>query len=116
MVRRDYPTCPPVYEYRNQKYDRFSYPPEAKIGRLPHHGAVFAPSVWTNHFFTNFALVLGDPISGAVAPHFGRGVKDVRLPLVRGRFQHLDYWLRSKPASQAVARLRQALNLRDRDE
>lgn len=114
--RRDYPTSPPVYEYRNARYDRFSYPAEAKAGRIPHHGAVFAPTVWTNHYFPTFALVLGDPISGAVGQHFGRGVKDVGLPLERTRFQHLDYWKGSKPSSEAVRRLRQALNFRDKEE
>lgn len=52
---------------------------------------------------------------GSIFP-IGSGVRDVRLPLKRTRFQHLDYWKGSKPSSEAVRRLRQALNFRDKEE
>lgn len=115
--RREFPTCPPYYEYRSNEHDQFSYP-KGSGPRIPHHAAPFAPTVWTNHYFPTSLLVLGDPISDAVAPHFDAGVVDVALPRRALRFQHLDYWRdasRDKP-SEAVTALRRALNLRDEDE
>jgi hypothetical protein len=115
--RREFPVDPPLFEYWSERNRQFSYP-EGKGARIPHHAAPFAPTVWTNHWFPTSLLVLGDPISGPVARHFGAGVKDVKLPGKRLRFQHLDYWTRT-PAQEttpAVEALRQALNLRDLDE
>ncbi|MEO1488545.1 MAG: hypothetical protein AAFR88_03780 [Pseudomonadota bacterium] len=138
-MRREFPTCPPKYEYwaKNPVVKQFSYPRAAPI-RVPHHAAVYGPTVWSNIYFPTRRLVLGDPIAGAAAPHFGPGVRDTELPYRAWTFQHLDYWKlsshydpRSKDearssdaqdepfedpiAQAAVAALRKALNLRDLD-
>lgn len=111
---RELPTDPPTLE--KQTPPRFSYPirnPE----RIPHHAAVFAPTVWTNVYFTNRFLAFGDAISGEVRSLFGRGVRDVRIQN-RWRFQHLDYWSYFKgfDVQPWLEAMRRAVNIRDRNE
>jgi hypothetical protein len=116
-ARREFPSCPPAYEYWAEDAKQFSYP-RGKGQRIPHHAAPFAPTVWTNHYFPTSLLVLGDPIAGAASPHFGPGVEDVPLKHRFLRFEHLDYWAGTGPdtPSEAVRALRKALNIRDQDE
>lgn len=115
--RREFPTCPPVFEYWGQAVKQFSYP-RGGSSRIPHHGSPFAPTVWSNVYFPDKLLYLGDPIAGAVSPQFGPGVSDVRLPNRGIRFQHLDYWraFDDKNGHFTIAALRGALNLRDQNE
>lgn len=115
--RREFPTCPPKYEFWAQNVKQFSYPRAGKT-RIPHHGSPFGPTVWSNAYFPTQWLVLGDPIAGAVGPHFGPGIVDHKLPNKPLRFQHLDYWAQGEDAvaKEAIAALRKALNLRDLDD
>lgn len=112
---REAPSCPPWFE--KKKPPRFSFDMRKPV-RAPHHAAVFAPTVWTNLYFASRLLVFGDVIAGPLAWLFGRGVLDVRLPIGRPAFRHLDYWKAAHggPASPAVRALRRAINLRGLDE
>jgi hypothetical protein len=111
--RREFPICPPFYEYWAKDVKRFSFPRDAK-SRIPHHAAPFAATVWSNVHFETRLLLLGDPVAGPVAPHFGPGVVDHALSSAGLRFRHLDYWrMPSGKATPAVRALRTALDLRD---
>lgn len=112
---RDTPSCPPWLEPDPGKPPSLSYPPGAPA-RTPHHAAAFAPTTWTNVFFPSRFGLMGDFISGRVAPQLGPGVLDVRVPIGGVRFRHLDYW--SQPASLQpwIKALRRAVNLRGRDK
>lgn len=110
---REVPTVPPLLE--RKKPPRFSYPPDTDA-RRPHHGAVFAPTVWTNIYYPSALGVFGDFVSGPVAPLLGAGVRDVRVPIGAPRFRHLSYWSDPKAAGPAIRALRRALNLRGHDE
>ncbi len=112
ISRREIPICPPALE-EARAYGRFSYPVASDV-RRPHHGAVFAPVVWTNLYYSHAFILFGDIISGPVRHLFGRGVLDVRLPIGSPPgFRHLDYWRGSEndPVPAAILALRNALNL-----
>src|SRR3546814_2213175 len=81
---------------------------------IPHHGAAFAPTVWTNVYFPNLFLVFGDIISGPVSGLFGPGVLDVEVPIGGPTFRHTHYWSqpRTEPAPFWIGALRRAVNLR----
>lgn len=115
--RREFPSCPPFFEFWAQSAKHFSYPSAAAV-RIPHHGSPFAPTVWTNILFPTRALLFGDPIAGECEPHFGPGVKDVLLPNEGLAFQHSDYWKDSGTglSVEAIAEIRSALNLANKDE
>lgn len=107
--RRQVPTCPPKLEQKTPP--RFSF--AARGGaRVPHYGAVFAPTAWTNIWFPTRAFVFGDIISGPVRPLLGAGVRDVRMPSTGFRFRHLDYWRAPDAGSPWILSLRNAVNLR----
>jgi hypothetical protein len=110
---RELPASPPRSERATEV--RFSYPPGAKT-RIPHHGAVFAPVVWSNIYYPHFAGLIGDFISGPVAPQLGPGVRDIRVPIGYPMFRHLSYWSRPERGGGAILALRRALNLRLRNE
>ncbi|MDF2994581.1 MAG: hypothetical protein K0R27_218 [Xanthobacteraceae bacterium] len=110
---REVPTIPPHLE--RKKPPRFSYPPDTDA-RRPHHGAVFAPTVWTNIYYPSVLGLIGDFISGPVAPLLGAGVRDIRVPIGAPRFRHLSYWSNPEKAGPAIRALRRALNLRGHDE
>jgi hypothetical protein len=112
-ARREMPTNPPWLE--KQEPPRFSYPTRA-MSRAPHHGAVFAPTVWTNIYYPNVVGLVGDFISGQVAPRLGKGVRDVRVPIGFPWFRHLSYWAKPKLGRPGIPALRRALNFRLRDE
>jgi hypothetical protein len=112
--RRQVPTCPPMLE--RKRPPRFSFRTGEGI-LVPHHGAVFAPTVWTNIYFPSFLVLFGDIVSGAVAPLFGRGVRDVRMPSAGLGFRHLHYWrLENSHTPVWIRALRHALNLRKRPD
>ncbi|WP_127088258.1 hypothetical protein [Aquabacter cavernae] len=109
-ARREIPTCPPKLETR--KPPKFSY--RTGGAAIPHHGAVYGPTVWTNVYQPHRFVACGDIISGPVAPLFGPGVMDLELPQPGFRFTHNDYWIRPQDASPGtpVDALRRGLNLR----
>jgi hypothetical protein len=107
---RELPTNPPRSERATAV--RFSYPLTAR-SRIPHHGAVFAPVVWSNVYYPNFAGLVGDFVSGRVAPLLGPGVRDIRVPIGFPWFRHLSYWSAPEKGGRAVTALRHALNLRE---
>ena len=111
IARRELPACPPVLEAGKGMPGRFSFPLDHEV-RRPHHAAALAPVVWTNVYFPHALIVIGDIIAGPVRQFFGRGVIDVKVPLVWPPwFRHLDYW---RPRSKAaVTALHPALNLAD---
>lgn len=113
VASREIPASPPQSE--RAKAVRFSYPPDANA-RTPHHGAAFAPIVWTNIFYPNVLGFIGDFVSGPVAPMLGPAVRDVRVPIGFPTFRHLSYWARPERGGPAIRALRHALNLRERDE
>lgn len=119
-ARREAPTCPPWLESNEPKADffRFSYPP-GKRDRIPHHGAAFAPVVWTNIYYpSSWAVVLGDIVAGPCADQLGPGIRDIHLPMGSLGFKHLAYWSnpQAQPPSPALVQLRKAVNLCLRDE
>lgn len=110
---RELPTNPPTFERAGKA--PFTYPSASDV-RIPHHGAVFAPVVWTNIYFPNILGVIGDFISGVIVPRFGLGIRNVRIPIGRPWFRHLSYWTNPKGDMPAIRALRRALNFRLRDE
>jgi hypothetical protein len=113
---REAPCCPPWLEERSPP--RFSFFFRDPSVRAPHHAAVFGPTVWTNVFFDTKLLVFGDVIAGPVAPLFGRGVLDVKLPIAGPFFRHLHYWKKpmAEPPPCWIRALRRAINLAGHDE
>ena len=83
--------------------------------RVPHHAAVFAPVRWTNLFFPPRLTLWGDLVSGALAPVFGPGIRDVPLTTRQraGLLSHTLYWRLPKGADDAphVRALRASLGL-----
>ena len=109
--RREAPSSPPWLETKGGDQS-FSYP--WRGARIPHHAAMFAPTVWTNVYFDNPGLASGDLIAGPVAPLLGRGIVDVRVKSGWPSFKHLAYWKRpsDQPARPPIRALRRAINLR----
>ena len=109
---RELPTSPPMLE--NKRW--FSYPYKASC-RTPHHGAVFAPTRWTNLYFPSRFVIWGDLIGGPLASLFGRGVRDVAVStrLRWGFLAHTLYWTPEPGENVAshITALRRALNLLD---
>jgi hypothetical protein len=81
---------------------------------VPHHAAVFAPTVWTNIYFENEEVWKGDVVAGEVAPRLGRGVIDIRLERGEPLIRHTHYWSQAeeRPARPWIKALRAAANLR----
>ncbi len=118
---REIPTAPPVLEGGHFWYK------EGDSKHL-HHGAVFAPTRWTNIYDKSSFIILGDIISGPIAPHFRTvkygeegfsSVQDVNVTIsqrfLRRIFTHTAYWTWSKKYKDKVpdhiGKLRAALNL-----
>lgn len=95
-ARRDIALCPPLLEEHN----RFSYQDENAGHTILHHAAQFGAMRWTNIYDKHKFILLGDVISGPVAPLFGGGVRDVHVEMYRqpGKwlpprlFTHTEYW------------------------
>ncbi|WP_147125273.1 hypothetical protein [Shimia ponticola] len=90
MERRVFPTCPPILEYdRTSKDWRAFYRPGIKVNkgvdqptgapRIPHHGAMFALTKWTNIYSPVKAIVKGDLVSGPVRHIFGSKTPTTRM-------------------------------------
>jgi len=130
--QRELPTCPPVpdkgydlddaretaHTYSYQWSPAFTSTNRKYRPRILHSGAPFALTRWTNLFFPTRYGFKGDLIGGAVAPSFGRGVKDMKVSTGRVRdrtpLAHVDYWWRKDDEqSDALKELRDALALED---
>jgi hypothetical protein len=128
---REFPMSPPVRELldpeaiQKAKAAGFTLDPDSpRLFCFPfgsanqwqlHHAAPFAAVRWTNIHDPPVLVMLGDIISGAVAPIYGPGVIDVDLRTVRGqslRFSHTRYWsMKGNTAPPHVTVLRDALDL-----
>ncbi len=115
LDRRELATNPPLPDSADTT--QFSFQPPGQTSRVPHHAAVFGPTVWTNIYFRDQWYVFGDLIGGRVGRHFGAGVLDIELE-PGNSFRHCDYWKDPESdASQAwILPLRRAINLRERKE
>jgi hypothetical protein len=113
--RREYATCPPWPDEAGGK--TFAYQMANGVPAIPHHAAVFGPTVWTNIYFDERWFVFGDMIAGPVARHFGRGVRELKLA-GGWSFRHLHYWTKSdtKPTPLWIDNLRRAVNLAGKKE
>ncbi|HEY0113543.1 MAG TPA: hypothetical protein VGB59_10390 [Allosphingosinicella sp.] len=109
--RREAPACPPVRDRKGSP--AFSYRPPSGRERIPHHAAVFGPTVWTNIFFENEDVYKGDVVAGEVAPRIGRGVIDIAIRRGRPTIRHTHYWSKpdERPAPAWIRALRAAVNL-----
>jgi hypothetical protein len=80
IARRDFPTCPPQPD-EGAKAEagriRLSYNNGGR--RVLYHGAPFGVVRWTNLWFPPHLWFFGDWFSGALAPLFGHGIKDIPL-------------------------------------
>jgi hypothetical protein len=130
---REFPTSPPLREELDPaalaKAKAAGFPLDADKPRLIafpfgtkhwqlHHATPFAAVRWTNIHDPARLVILGDQISGPLAPAFGAGVLDVDLRALRGqswRFTHTRYWKLPRNFATAlprhVAELRTALDL-----
>jgi hypothetical protein len=87
---RQFPTCPPTMEFDlKTKQPHFTYldpspyrdPKTKKLKqptRIPHHGAVFGLTRWSNIHSPRHNLIFGDVVSGPVGPQFGLKVRDAK--------------------------------------
>lgn len=128
---RDFPISPPIREVLDPdvvlKAKAAGFQLDPKLPQLLcfpfgsahqwqlHHAAPFAAVRWTNIHDPALLVVMGDVISGALAPIYGAGVIDVDLRVLRGqslRFTHTRYWAMTarRPPPHVVA-LRDALDL-----
>ncbi len=107
------PVCPPN---RNLEGD-LSYPANYEVQgvrrtlRVLHHAAMFACTRWTNIYFP------GDFVGGALAPLFGKGVRDQKVKdgwISFTPVSHTRYWAQpgaGAKAGEALTTLRDALDL-----
>jgi len=117
--RRELPTCPPFAEPHKSKglQGRFWFTKEVagtppQQVSIPHHAALFAPTVWTNVYFPCRALLWGDLIGGPIASQLGHGVRDVPVStgMRLGLLSHTLYWTEGGNNAHILA-LREALDL-----
>jgi hypothetical protein len=119
--QREAPTCLPALEpfIRNhQRGERFAFESQRFPGfRIAHHAAVFALTRWTNLYFPNSRIVVGDLIGGPLSPVFGSGIRDVPVTTTQraGLLSHTLYWILADGVDDAphVAAVREALDLTD---
>ncbi|GAA6154037.1 hypothetical protein NBRC116587_34590 [Pseudoteredinibacter isoporae] len=128
-TNRELPTCPPEPETRTTrkgKSEHFSF--EKKYKRdgnseikceIPHHAALFSPTVWKNIYFDSPWLLKGDFIAGKLAPVLGRAIQDFKVSTTQknGFLSHTLYWSLGENEEQEgktpphIQRLRQAIDL-----
>lgn len=97
---RELPTCPPVFEGDQFSYKGYTYEKDGqkRSVRVLHHAAVFAPTRWTNLYFS------GDFIGGPLRRIFGNGIYDIEVSN-RNKWKdclptsHTKYWKVPKPAA-----------------
>ena len=101
-IEFEYPCCPPVpiQEIHYEKVYRYADLAHPVNLRIPHHGAAFASTRWTNLFFPYRMGILGDLIGGRLAKSFGKGIRDVPVSpshsglLRKTLYSHICYWER----------------------
>jgi hypothetical protein len=130
---REFPTSPPLREELDPatlaKAKAAGFPLDTDEPRLIafpfgakhwqlHHATPFAAVRWSNIYDPALLVILGDQLSGPVAPAFGAGVLDVDLRALRGqswRFTHTRYWKLTRNFATSlprhIAELRAALDL-----
>lgn len=99
-VEFEFPCCPPVPAEETHYQKNYESPVHAHpvSVRIPHHGAPFASTRWTNLFFPHRKGVLGDMIGGPLAGRFGNGILDIPVRSGHGGFlektlyAHVCYW------------------------
>lgn len=119
----EYPCCPPSMEdqmYYHQHY-QFTKGPERGMRSvfIPHHGAPFSCTRWTNLYFPYHNIIFGDLIGGPLNHVFGKGIRDV--PLIASTKNYLDstlishtrYWNNGDKTDKnsSIEKLRNALRL-----
>jgi len=98
----EYPCCPPDdgdKQYYSQQY-QFYLDGENFIRNvfIPHHGAPFSCTRWTNMYFPYRRLLLGDLIGGPLNGVFGKGIRDIAVVSSTGKLlddtlvSHVRYW------------------------
>ncbi|MFT4744252.1 MAG: hypothetical protein ACI9AD_000091 [Nitriliruptoraceae bacterium] len=127
VTHHEFPTCPPVDDYPSwqQRAGAATEPDRARRWtyvrggrRVLYDAAPFAVVRWTNMWFPARLYVFGDFFGGALAPLFGRGIKDVRITsggprrLVPGA-AHSFYFelIRDEPNEQLARAFHEALRL-----
>ena len=102
---REYPECPPVTD-KNDLFKCF-FEGNEKVW-IPHHGAMFAMTKWTNIYFKN------DYIGGDLHTEFGRGIKDIPIQAEKSCFRrlipfasHTSYW--DKNETNSIGHLRELM-------
>ena len=144
--KRILPTCPPMLEhdgktklrhftYRSRTVDDEGDSKDPAAPRVPHHGAPFAYTRWTNIYSPLRWVLVGDIVSGPLGHLFGLtrkdkssvcGIRDIAvLPSAEGTpadrkrrwLTHLRYWDRDYAKQEKdslpfhIAALREALDL-----
>lgn len=98
----EYPCCPPNSGdklYYSQQY-QFDLDGERFVRNvfIPHHGAPFSCTRWTNLYFPYRRLIVGDLIGGSLNGVFGKGIRDIAVVPSTGKFldntlaSHVRYW------------------------
>jgi hypothetical protein len=123
---RTLPRCPPVSERESKSghervtFDRpyrDAHGGHPRTFTMPHHGAPFAVTRWTNLFFeAGLGGLRGDIIGGPVSPQFGAWVRDVSLQSPGGSLAHTGYWRPVAGSTAHLDELRAALGLDARAE
>lgn len=115
----EYPCCPPDdgdKQYYSQQY-QFNLDGENVIRNvfIPHHGAPFSCTRWTNMYFPYRRLILGDLIGGPLNGVFGKGIRDIAVVPSTGKFldgtlaSHVRYWTCGKGANTVPADVKPSL-------
>lgn len=111
----EYPTCPPAVTHTRTHYseDFGGQPADEPITEtspaittlaIPHGGAPFAATRWTNLYFPYRRLVFGDLVGGPLAGVFGEGIRDIPVQADGAGFwgqtlaSHCMYWHRAGKA------------------
>jgi hypothetical protein len=96
----EFPCCPPI-SIQDSHYAKQYIPLDMQHPlciRIPHHGALFASTRWTNLFFPCRYGIFGDFIGGSLANILGHGIRDVPVHPSRDGFlrktiySHVCYW------------------------
>lgn len=94
----EFPCCPPLLTQPTHYSKQYDSTPHPINFRIPHHGAVFASTRWTNIFFPYRMGVFGDVIGGALASSLGNGIKDIPVHpsgagfIRKTLYSHVCYW------------------------
>ena len=112
---RELPTCPPTSgadqtHYGENRVLKIDGVPRKWYFRIPHHGAVFSGTRWTNLYFPHRRLILGDIVGGPLTETLGRGIRDVAVRPSRPGFfsktlaSHIMYWQKATESAPKLDR------------